>query len=339
MAIPVVICDDSAMARKQLARTLPVAWDVDVSFAKNGIEAVAALKAGKGDVLFLDLNMPEMDGYEVLQAIHQEDLNTMVVVVSGDIQPEALQRVKKMGALAFLKKPVSSELLIQTLSDFGICGEQEPAVDSKKQTAPSTGVKDATVDYWDCYREVANVAMGRAADMLARLLGIFVLMPLPNVNMLTRGELRMALNQAGENEKAAAICQGFIGSGVAGEALLIFHESCLDDIASLLDYHGELDERVRIELLMDIASILIGACLKGIADQLDIGFSQGQPLVLGHHVRVGDLVDNNPQDWQSILAIEMGCRIENQDINCDLLLLFTEDSLPSLNKYVAYIAD
>lgn len=338
MATPVLICDDSALARKQLARTLPADWNVDVSFAQNGIEALAAIRAGKGDVLFLDLNMPGMDGYEVLQTIRQERLNTRVIVVSGDVQPEAIQRVMAMGALVFLKKPVVAEQLAQTLLRFGLHGGRSTGAQAGEKIAPSTDSGDAAIDYWDCYREVANVAMGRAADMLARLLEIFVLMPLPHVNMLTRGELSMALAQAGEKAKATAICQGFIGSGIAGEALLIFHESCLSDIAALLNYHDEINDHIRIELLMDIAAILIGACLKGISDQLDISFSQGQPLVLGHHVRVEDLLSHNPQHWQSILTIEMGCRIENRDVSCDLLLLFTEDSLPSLNEHVAYIA-
>ena len=109
MTTPIVICDDSSMARKQMARAQPRDWDVDISFAENGVQGVAAVKAGKAEVLFLDLNMPEMDGYQVLETVRAEDLPTMVIVVSGDIQPEAYQRVMQMGALAFIKKPVASE--------------------------------------------------------------------------------------------------------------------------------------------------------------------------------------------------------------------------------------
>lgn len=54
MSIPLLICDDSNMARKQVARSLPDGWDVDVSFATNGVEGIEAIKQGKGDVLLLD---------------------------------------------------------------------------------------------------------------------------------------------------------------------------------------------------------------------------------------------------------------------------------------------
>ena len=74
MPLPVLICDDSALARKQLARILPAAWDIDVSFAEHGEEALELIAAGKGALTFLDLNMPVMDGYQTLEEIRRRDL-------------------------------------------------------------------------------------------------------------------------------------------------------------------------------------------------------------------------------------------------------------------------
>ena len=317
------------MARKQMARALPQDWDVDVSFAENGVQGVDALKSGKGEGLFLDLNMPEMDGYQVLEAIRAQDLPTMVIVVSGDIQPEAYQRVMQLGALAFIQKPVSSEQIEEILNRYGIRGESKGNI----------GAINVEVDILDAYQEIANVAMGRAGDLLARLLDVFVILPIPNVNMIEVSELRMALNEVADNDTLSAVCQGFIGAGIAGEALLMFNESSFADIAELMKYKGEIDETAQLELLMDVANILLGACLTGIADQLDISFSQGHPMVIGRHVKVRDLLKYNASRWKRTLAIEIAYRIENRRINCDLLLLFTEDSLPSLNKQLAYALD
>ena len=44
MSIPVLICDDSSFARKQMARALPQHWDVSLSYAKNGLEALDYLR-------------------------------------------------------------------------------------------------------------------------------------------------------------------------------------------------------------------------------------------------------------------------------------------------------
>lgn len=120
MGIPVLICDDSNMARKQVARSLPPGWDVDITFATNGLEGLEAIKEGKGEVTFLDLTMPEMDGYGVLEHVHKEGLNAIIVVISGDIQPEAHERVKSLGAVDFIKKPVSKEKLLSVLNTYGL---------------------------------------------------------------------------------------------------------------------------------------------------------------------------------------------------------------------------
>lgn len=120
MGIPLLICDDSNMARKQVTRSLPDGWDVDITYAANGVEGINAIRQGKGEMVFLDLTMPEMDGYEVLETMKQEQLKSVVIVISGDIQPEANERVTALGALAFIKKPVNKDKLTDTLKTYGL---------------------------------------------------------------------------------------------------------------------------------------------------------------------------------------------------------------------------
>ncbi len=328
MTVHILICDDSTFAQKQMARALPDDWDAQITFASNGIEGVKALKQGKGDIVFLDLNMPEMDGYDVLQSIRTENINSKVIVVSGDIQPDAYRRVMELGALEFIKKPTDREEVIRVLDKCGL--RQRP--DVKPQA-------HIDVSIFDGYKEIANVAMGRAADLLARLLDCFVIMPIPIVNVLEVSELRMMLENVDEDENISAVCQGFIGNGIAGEALLIFHEASFIDIAELMKHEGEIDDLVQQELLMDMASILIGALLKGIADQLDTNFSQSHPTVLGQHVKIHDLIKRGAGRWKKTLTIELGYAIENRNIKSDLLLLFTEDSIPRLTELVAYVME
>lgn len=120
MSLPILVVDDSAMARKMLIKSLPPDWDVEISQAENGVQAIEAYRAGKAAVMFLDLTMPVLDGFGVLEALRKEDLNSMVIVVSADIQPVAQERVMSMGAIAFVKKPVSSELISTVLKQYGV---------------------------------------------------------------------------------------------------------------------------------------------------------------------------------------------------------------------------
>lgn len=369
MSTKLLICDDSNMARKQLARSLPDGWDVEVSFATNGVEGIEAIKESKGDVLLLDLNMPEMDGYQVLEAIIAQDLPTLTIVVSGDIQPEAHKRVIGLGALAFIKKPVNKDKLTEVLMSYGIFtkDEQQSSVHHNESVNIKTGTScEATSNesekslslkvssavtpsssdelklssnLRDCYQEIANVAMGRAGDLLARLLNVFVKLPIPNVNFIEVSELRMALKDVESNESTSGVCQGFISAGISGEALLILNDSSFKDVASLMNYQYNEDEGTELELLMDLANVLIGACLKGISEQLDINFSQGHPVVLGQHRKISELIANNVDKWKKTLAIEISYSIESYEIKCDLLLLFTEQSMQTLNNKLTYLLE
>lgn len=120
MPLPIVIADDSLLARKLLTKALPGDWDVDIAYAANGREALALYRDGKASVMFLDLTMPDMSGYQVLETLRHEDLNTFVIVVSADIQPQAQARVRELGAIAFVAKPVTSEALLPILKEYGL---------------------------------------------------------------------------------------------------------------------------------------------------------------------------------------------------------------------------
>lgn len=325
----VLICDDSMVARKQVAKCLPQDWEVAIHFAKHGREAVEALEAGKGQLLLLDLNMPVMDGYQTLQAIERKELDTNVVVISGDIQPEAHERVKKLGAIDFIKKPVNSAVLLQVLITNNIIQPE----------AKIENTQELDSEIRDCYQEITNIAMGQAGDHLARIMNVFVQLPIPNVNLIEVSELHMMLSDIEQHERVSAVCQGFLGPGVSGEALFILSDSSFGDVAKILNISGEVDDQMQLEVLMDAASLLIGACLTGLASQMDLSFSQGHPVVLGQHQSVGDLIRANKMKWKRTLAIELSYGIEGYNVQCDLILLFTEDSMETMNSKLAHLLE
>jgi len=196
-----------------------------------------------------------------------------------------------------------------------------------------------TEDQRDCYQELTNVAMGQAADRLARLLNAYVVLPIPKVSVIENSDLNMALQGAHSDSSVSAVCQGFIGAGIAGEALLMFNDTSFASLASLMKYSGPLSQQAELELLMDTSSILIGACIHGIGEQLEIVFNQGHPVVLGQHCDMNDLLNHGNNGWNRTLAIEIHYTIEHVNIECELLLLFTEDSVKALNRKIDYLLD
>jgi len=339
MVAAVLICDDSNLARKQMARVLPAQWQQHLHFAGHGAEALDILKRHPIELLFLDLNMPVLDGYQVLAAIQKQGLPVRTIVVSGDIQPEARERVLAFGALDFIKKPVDVEKLQQVLQDLPVNELRSTHTAQAQLRSAAFADVQLSAELRDVFQELTNVAMGQAGDLLARLLNVFVKLPIPNVNLIEVSELHMALASVEQKDSTSAVCQGFIGGGVAGEALLILNDSSFKEIARLMQFDGELNSQIELELLMDIANILIGAVLKGLAEQIDMSFSQGHPVVLGQHMPVAELIKANAKRWRKTLAIEISYGIEHYDISCDLLLLFTEDSLKTLNYKVEFLLE
>ncbi|WP_026377088.1 response regulator [Aestuariibacter salexigens] len=326
----VLICDDSMVARKQVAKCLPQDWEVAVHFAKHGAEAVQAINEGKGQLLLLDLNMPVMDGYQTLQAIKEHKLATKVIVISGDIQPEAHERVKSLGALAFIEKPVKPDILEAVLNEHKI--RLKAGEESEDEPSLDPAIRDV-------YQEITNIAMGQAGDHLARILNVFVRLPIPNVNLIEVSELHMMLTDVAEKDAVSGICQGFLGPGVSGEALFILSDSSFGDVARMLDIKEEVDDRIQLEVLMDAASILIGTCLSGLGEQLDMGFSQGHPVVLGQHRSVSELIAANRLKWRRTLAIELSYGLEGYSVQCDLIFLFTEESMQIMNAKLAHLLE
>ena len=110
-----MVCDDSAVARKMAIRCLPAALQGSVQQAENGREALAHLASEHFDLLLLDLTMPECDGITVLDEIRARRYEVFVLVVSGDIQPQRKQAVKKFNTLGFLNKPVCAKQVCHIL--------------------------------------------------------------------------------------------------------------------------------------------------------------------------------------------------------------------------------
>jgi two-component system response regulator FixJ len=66
---------------------------------------------GRGGCLLLDLNMPEMDGLELLEVLRGRQIDLPVIVVTGQSDSETEERAKRAGAFAFFEKPVDDSLI------------------------------------------------------------------------------------------------------------------------------------------------------------------------------------------------------------------------------------
>jgi two-component system LytT family response regulator len=114
MMMRAIIADDEEPGRARLARLLTVHPEIEIAGeARDGLEAVAKIEEIRPDLLFLDIEMPGLSGFEVLQAIPPETPMPLVIFVTGYDQ-HALAAFDA-NALAYLLKPVEPERLAQAL--------------------------------------------------------------------------------------------------------------------------------------------------------------------------------------------------------------------------------
>ncbi|WP_338518575.1 response regulator [Alteromonas gracilis] len=119
MGFNILICDDSALARKMAKRNLPQGFAENIYEVSNGMDALEVLAHHTIDLVLLDLTMPVLGGIDVLREIKRRQLETFVIVVSGDIQPMMQEKVMELGALGFIEKPINTALLTSLLQRFG----------------------------------------------------------------------------------------------------------------------------------------------------------------------------------------------------------------------------
>ena len=107
-----LVVDDNKVNRLLLGRGLEQQGHT-VEFAENGIQALEALNAGEFDLILLDIEMPEMDGYQVLENITADyHLRHIPVIMTTALDElDSVVKCIEMGAEDYLTKPVNPVLL------------------------------------------------------------------------------------------------------------------------------------------------------------------------------------------------------------------------------------
>jgi two-component system chemotaxis response regulator CheY len=116
MAKKVLVVEDSAVMRSLVTSSLEELMDVETVEACNGLEAFKALPRDRFDLIVLDLNMPEINGWEVLRFVKQSELykNIPVIIVSTDHGNANMEKGLSLGASFYFIKPVEMERLKET---------------------------------------------------------------------------------------------------------------------------------------------------------------------------------------------------------------------------------
>jgi two-component system chemotaxis response regulator CheY len=115
MAFNILIIDDSKIIRSVIKKTLEISGIPvgTILEASNGLEGLTVMRENWIDLVFADLNMPVMNGIEMLDIMAQEKLlqKTPVLICSTEGSKSRIEELFKKGVRAFIRKPITPEIL------------------------------------------------------------------------------------------------------------------------------------------------------------------------------------------------------------------------------------
>lgn len=115
----VLIVDDELFNLDYLEQALEDS-NYQITTATNGQEALDKIQSGQPDLVLLDLAMPIMDGFAVLERVKADSIlrDIPVIIISADHDSKSIVRGIKQGADDYLTKPVNAELLVKKVKEY-----------------------------------------------------------------------------------------------------------------------------------------------------------------------------------------------------------------------------
>ncbi|MGB0670044.1 MAG: sigma-54-dependent transcriptional regulator [Rhodospirillales bacterium] len=137
-----------------------------IRHVSDGGSALAAISDTVPDVILLDLRLPDMDGFEVLKIVHDKNLETEVIVVTGHGSTTTAIDAMRLGARDFLVKPFSKDRLVTTLNNITESLRLKRIVDTYRKTIDRQqffGFLGSSLAMQAVYRMIDAAAGSRAA--------------------------------------------------------------------------------------------------------------------------------------------------------------------------------
>ncbi len=114
--IKILIADDHSMVREGLKQLIELEEDIEVvAQAGNGIEAIEKIEAYKPDIVLLDINMPVMNGLEVIQRLKDTGINTSILMLTIHNEVEYLYKAEEIGIQGYVLKDSEADVLIKAI--------------------------------------------------------------------------------------------------------------------------------------------------------------------------------------------------------------------------------
>jgi len=309
----ILLIDDSEYMRKLTGQMLADSG-YEVVFAINGTDGLRFAAIEKPDCVILDLLMPDMDGFDVLQKLRQMRNTIPIIISSSDIQESARAKCFKLGAFDFIDKPPQRDVLVNKVQmAIGLNQKSGTLLLNDKQN--------------DVLNEMINVGIGKGADMLNAILGTHIRLEVPFVRVLSQSEFESDIKKNRVNS-LSAVNLSFKGD-ITGNVELVFpKESAVNLVAALTgeDPKTILLDSISTGTLSEIGNIVINAVIGSICNMFDFKLSYSAPMYLeGNYEKLSMVIRTGENSI--ILQARARFIIDMFAVTGDIVLFLELDSL------------
>jgi len=191
----------------------------------------------------------------------------------------------------------------------------------------------------DALRELVNMGMGTAGAALAKALGAFVELASPGLEVTDRRSVAKQLDSgAWRDTEIEAVRQPFYGA-FTGESVMLFDIPAQTELAAMLGYGPDSSAVEQQEALLDVANVVIGACVNGIAESLNELVSFAPPTRLGTRVEVRAFLAREAVAWHQDLIVNVDFRLESRSFLSRVLVFLPEASMVRIDQALSRLLD
>ena len=166
----ILIAEDHEV-NQQLFQTILESMGHEVTVASNGLEAVQAAKEKDFDIIFMDVQMPEMNGYEATEQLRERGVKIPIIAATASAVKEERERCSTVGMDDLLIKPFKKSDVIPILQKWLPKSQEEQARQTSPVPGPETGGGEST-DIFD-YQTAVETFMGKK-DIVAKVVNSFI---------------------------------------------------------------------------------------------------------------------------------------------------------------------
>lgn len=120
MVKKILLAEDSPTTRSLVVSTLEQLGDIEVVEASSGFEALKTLPRHKFDIIITDINMPDINGFELLNFVKHNQVyqHIPLIIITSEVSERDREKGKSLGADVYLAKPVDPEELQSVVGQY-----------------------------------------------------------------------------------------------------------------------------------------------------------------------------------------------------------------------------